>query len=79
MLIGIKSVSLNFQYQVSLCLLILSSAILVSFLHFICKANISLTLDEAASVWMPAKACHDFIMILLCLSTIRFYSSCIQR
>ena len=24
---------------------------------------------------MPAKACHDLIMILLCLSTTRFYSS----
>ena len=26
------------------------------------------TPDEVASVWMPAKACHDFIMILLCFS-----------
>ena len=32
--------------------------------------------DEVASVWMPAKACHDFIMIILCFSTTRFYSSC---
>ena len=28
-----------------------------------------------ASVWMPAKACHELIMILLCFSTTRFYSS----
>ena len=38
----------------------------------------SLRPDEVASVWMPVKACHDFIMILLCFSTTRFYSSCIQ-
>ena len=52
-----------------------SSASLVSFLYLICYANISLRPDEVASVWMPAKACHDFIMISLCFSTTRFYSS----
>ena len=35
--------------------------------------------DEVASVWMPGKACHDFIMIFLCFSNTSFYSSCIQR
>ena len=51
------------------------STILVSFLYFICWAKISLRPDEVASVWMPVKACHGFIMILLCFSTTRFYSS----
>ena len=50
-----------------------SSTILVSFLHFIFWINIPLRPDEVASVWMPAKACHDFIMILLCFSTTSFF------